>query len=439
MKILKIVQRNFLRLTGLLVFGLGWSLYYRVRSPKAGVMVLPKLISAAGAPYVAILGILTAMSGFLQRQPGVTLLGALGGLACARYFQSVQATTPGFERVFGPAWMAKIPPQRRRWMLKQRWSWRLLQVPAPKWERDLPFWTIPGSGRRLVCDLWRPAESIQPSGLAYIFFHGSGWHFLDKDFGTQTYFRHLAAQGHVVMDVAYRLCPEVAFPEMLGDVFRSIAWMKNNSRRLGVNPERIVIGGASAGGHLALLAAYANKRGEFIPAELHGKDLSVRGVNSLYGPTDMVAYYQHAGKILGFEEIDFSQQQPGQKNLVQTRLNIYPITHHQMMRNLLGGLPDEVPAAYRAASPVTYARRECPPTLLHYGAHDSTVPAAAAREMYLQLLEAGAPAFFVELPQTEHAFDVGLEIFHLGKVSQTSPAGQAALYDLECFLALLAT
>ena len=49
---------------------------------------------------------------------------------------------------------------------------------------------------------------------------------------------------------AYRLCPEVDIYGMVGDVKRAIAWMKANASRYGVNPEKIVLGGGSAGGHL---------------------------------------------------------------------------------------------------------------------------------------------------------------------------------------------
>ena len=63
---------------------------------------------------------------------------------------------------------------------------------------------------------------------------------MDKDFQTRPFFRHLVAQGHTVMDVAYRLCPEVDIYGMVGDVKRAIAWMKTNASRYGVNPEKIV-------------------------------------------------------------------------------------------------------------------------------------------------------------------------------------------------------
>ena len=131
----------------------------------------------------------------------------------------------------------------------------------------MPFWTIPGTDRELLCDLWRPADGGN-SGLAFIYFHGSGWFLSDKDFGTRPFFRHLVAQGHTVMDVAYRLIPEVDIYGMVGDAKRAVAWMKANAEHYGVNPEKIVLGGGSAGGHIALLAGYTPEHPELTPDEL---------------------------------------------------------------------------------------------------------------------------------------------------------------------------
>ena len=120
-----------------------------------------------------------------------------------------------------------------------------------------------------------------PSGLAFIYFHGSAWVFLDKDFGTRPFFHHLAAQGHVIMDVAYlgRLYPETGIEGMVGDVRRSVAWLKANALVYGVNPDRIVIGGGFAGGHIALLAVvYTEGHPETTPPDTRGLDTSVRGV-----------------------------------------------------------------------------------------------------------------------------------------------------------------
>jgi acetyl esterase/lipase len=86
-----------------------------------------------------------------------------------------------------------------------------------------------------------------------VYLHGSAWCMLDKDVGTRPLFRHLAAQGHV----AYWLFPETDLPGMVADAKRALAWMKHHAADLQVRPDRVVVAGGSAGGHLGLLAAYA--------------------------------------------------------------------------------------------------------------------------------------------------------------------------------------
>jgi acetyl esterase/lipase len=126
----------------------------------------------------------------------------------------------------------------------------------------------------LLADIWQPPAGVEPSGTAIVYLHGSAWYLWDKDCGTRPFFRRLAAQGHVVMDVAYRLCPEVDVVGMVGDAKRAVAWMKANAARLGVNPQRVVLMGASAGGHVALLAAYGSDQPRLTPEELRGVDTS---------------------------------------------------------------------------------------------------------------------------------------------------------------------
>ena len=141
---------------------------------------------------------------------------------------------------------------------------------------------MPGSDRKLLADVWSPPDGVTPSGLGFIYLHGGGYSAFDKGGPTEPWFRHLAAQGHVVMDVAYRLIPETTVPRMQGDVKRAIAWFKRNAARYGVNPDRIVLGGGSGGSHLALLAAYAPYHPLFTPEDVRGVDLTVRGVVGYY-------------------------------------------------------------------------------------------------------------------------------------------------------------
>ena len=164
---------------------------------------------------------------------------------------------------------------------------KLPAVPEPQLEQNVSFATIPENGRELLCDIWQPHQSIKPSGLAFIYMFGSAFYILDKDYGTRPFFKHLAAQGHVIMDVAYRLAPETGLMGMIQDVKRAVHWMKQNSDRYGVDPERIILAGGSAGGYLALMAAYTPNDLQFAPDEIMQTDLSCRAVIGIYPATDL--------------------------------------------------------------------------------------------------------------------------------------------------------
>jgi acetyl esterase/lipase len=157
----------------------------------------------------------------------------------------------------GPDWADRIPSQRRARMVGRWWRGRLPTTPEPRLRQDVAFATVPGTGRKLRCDLWQPPAGVPASGLAVVYLHGSAWYILDKDVGTRPLFRHLAAQGHAIVDVAYRLFPETDLPGMVADTKRALAWVTRHAAELEVRPDRVVLAGGSAGGHLALLAAYA--------------------------------------------------------------------------------------------------------------------------------------------------------------------------------------
>jgi acetyl esterase/lipase len=99
------------------------------------------------------------------------------------------------------------------------------------------------------------------------------------------------------------------------------------------------------------------------------------------------------------------------------------------LNSLLGGGPDLLPEEYRMVSALTYAGADSPPTLMIQAAHDSFVPSEPAQTLYQTLCAAGVPAVKLDLPETEHTFDLFLPRY--------SPPAQAALYTVERFLASL--
>ena len=397
------------------------SLFIRFKQPFGWFL---NMFSHALSPFLVVIGGLGAWLGWLYHAPIAVAAGVLGAGISVIYIALVTVPQPGFALAFGKDWETRIPPSRESHMLKRRWNVKLPRTGEPLWERDIPFWTIPGTERKLLCDVWQPPEGVARSGLAFVYLHGSAWYLLDKDFGTRPFFRQLAAQGHVIMDVAYRLCPEVDIYGMIGDVKRAVAWMKNNANRYGVNPDRIALSGGSAGGHLALLAAYTSHHPGLTPPDVQGCDLSVRAVVSYYGPNDLRAAYEHTHQ----EQMRgrLPKVEIGLPGSAEMKKNMRDIGRLDM---LLGGYLDEIPAIYKLASPVSHVHPDCPPTLLIQGTLDCFTPVASARELHRRLVECGVPAVNIILPLTNHAFDLLLP--------QISPPTHAALYYLERFLALM--
>jgi len=251
------------------------------------------------------------------------------------------------------------------------------------------------------------------------------------------------------MDVAYRLFPETGMDGMAGDVQRAIAWMKDHAAAYGVQPEHIVMGGGSAGGHLSLLVAYAqadakaNAQNEagLTPDDVRGRDLSVCGVISEYGPTDLAACYYHTNQHKTTRGMPPGppppKPAPSRPNPMQrlmgdsfTRFHMENGASSGAFIQILGAHPDEHPEAYARLSPVTYAHPGCPPTLQIQGDLDLVTPPSAARRLHDRLQELCVPSLLVIYPQTDHGFDLALP--------SVSPSAQCALYDVERFLAVLA-
>jgi acetyl esterase/lipase len=379
------------------------------------------------------------VAGFLS--VSLALVNFASFVLATQYTVRVIGASDDFAAAFGPQWRGRVATIGSQNMLRHRWSPVPFRDPDPRIERNVAFATISGTNRKLLADLWLPSQGVPPSGVALIFFHGSAWHFFDKGIGMDPTFRHLAGQGHVVMDVSYRLAPEADLVGMVGDVERSVVWMKANAARYSVDPQHIVVGGASAGAQIAMLAAFAPNAPEFMPPELAGADTSVHGVVSYYGPADMRAYVNH--EIGKFSRSGIPATKPLVLGDPESHMPNGPMSLEQMMFNVMGGMPNDAPQAYDLAEVRSHVTSAAPPTLLLQGEFDCVIQTAAVRNLAATLRSAHIPVVYVEFPETDHGFDVATSLNPAGRggylpvESQFSPPSQAALYDLDRFLALL--
>lgn len=124
--------------------------------------------------------------------------------------------------------------------------------------------TVPGpqGAPEVPIRIYRPAESTGTlPGLFWI--HGGGYVLGGIELDDLAMQHIVEAVGCVAVSVEYRLAPEHPFPAPVEDCYAALAWMAEHATELGVDPTRIAVGGASAGGGLAAgLVLLARDRGK---------------------------------------------------------------------------------------------------------------------------------------------------------------------------------
>jgi len=257
--------------------------------------------------------------------------------------------------------------------------------------------TVNGSELRL--DAYLP-EAANGNGAALIVVHGGSWNGGARNDFPQ-WNRWFARHGLTVFDIDYRLAPQPNWQTATGDVKCAVAWVKRHSTEFGISPDRIAVLGRSAGGHLALLAAYSAGDSRFPSSCPNGENdcrdsapempsdscETVRAVVSFYAPTDLLWGYDHPANRLVIDG---------------------PAT----LRRFLGGNPhesEEIRKRFSLASPVAQVNARTPPTLLIHGGKDQLVRSENAELLGGKLSENKVPHKIVFIPYAQHGFDYNFD------------------------------
>ncbi|MEU9592117.1 alpha/beta hydrolase [Streptomyces sp. NPDC048193] len=226
--------------------------------------------------------------------------------------------------------------------------------------RAVPY-AVHDGGRPLELDVWLPEETPGEPLPVVVFVHGGAWRTgLRDDPGPRfrTWrpgpFARLARAGFAVVCPDYRLSGEAVFPAPLHDLGAALEWLRTRAADLGIDPERVVAWGESAGGHLAALLALTTT-----PA--------LRGCVVWYGATDLTAAPPHTPEAA-----------------------------------LLGGPAADAPERAREASPVARVRPGAPPFQILHGDRDTVIPVAQGEALAAALEAAGTAADFRTVAAADH-------------------------------------
>src|SRR5206468_7267400 len=146
--------------------------------------------------------------------------------------------------------------------------------------------------RSLQLDLYLPAR---PEGRlpAIVFVHGGGWRTGVRENFTPMAI-YMAEHGYAAATISYRLSTEAQYPAAVQDAKAAVRWLRANAGRYGIDPQRIAIGGASAGGQIASLAGVSEGVARFEPeagavADADGVSDAVQAIVNIDGLSDFTA------------------------------------------------------------------------------------------------------------------------------------------------------
>jgi len=238
--------------------------------------------------------------------------------------------------------------------------------------------------RDLTFDFY-PSQTNKLSPLVIVI-HGGSWESGDSQ-QLPDLNSYLASKGMNVASMNYRYAPNYKYPAPVEDFKEVLAYLKKHAKEWKIDVSRIVLIGRSAGGQIALQAAYS----QHIP--------EIKGVVAFYAPADML----WGAKI---------------------KTNKLVLDADKVLSDYIGGTVEAVPEKYEAASAPHFVSKNTPPTLLIHGPIDAMVAYNHSVRLKRKLDEFKIPNYLLDLPTATHGCDYNFN----------GPSGQSSTFAIERFI-----
>ena len=246
-------------------------------------------------------------------------------------------------------------------------------------EYDVKY--VPDGDPAQTLDIYFPEKLSEKPLPLLVWIHGGGWTAGSK---SQVPYLSQLPRGYVVASVEYRFSQKALFPAQIQDCQAAVRWLRANAKKYNIDPTRVGVGGASAGGHLAALLGTSGGKKAFPPVG-GNEDQSdrVQAVCDVFGPADFWTVVKQA------EE---------DKNVK----NIFDWNNGDPYSKLIGAKLGQDREKCDAVSPAHYVSKESPPFLILHGDRDTLVPFAQSVELADLLGKAGVPVTLQRMPGSGH-------------------------------------
>ena len=271
------------------------------------------------------------------------------------------------------------------------------------------------NGHRILADVYRPEDAkIRP---VIVWIHGGalimGNRELDSLEGREdvTGFDFLAfakAEGYAIVSIDYRLAPETKLPDIISDLEEAFRWLASDgAKQFHLNPRRVVVAGASAGGYLTLVTGYRVRPKPKALVALYGFGDLIGDWSSKPNP-----YPRYNLRKISREEaesqtdgtvISDSNERKGDGSLIYMYCRQNGLWSEEVSGFARSTIADKI----TPFEPIRNVTPDWPPTLLLHGTQDTDVPYEQSELMAKKFKEKGVPFTLIPIDHGEHGFEGG--------------------------------
>lgn len=240
-------------------------------------------------------------------------------------------------------------------------------------------------GTALTMDVLFPPK---PNGAAVIWAVSSGFnshHAWIEGTGFARNMSILLDRGYTVFAVVHGSVPKFTIPEYYADIRRSIRFIRHHARSYDIDPNRIGMSGASAGGVISLMMAAASQEGNAKARDpVDRESTRLQAVGCFFPASDLVNFEKDGVNVLAVAARN-GHAESYKFRTFDTKARVYvPVTDEKRIQELLGEY-----------SPITHVSRDDTPTLIVHGDKDRLVPLFQASRMVDGLRAVGVKAKLV--------------------------------------------